>query len=134
MAVIKGADVVGHVPRKISTMCSMFLRRVGSVIVCTITGSRRHSIDLVQGGMEVPCKYLFTGEEVFIKKLKRLLPSDISFVSSDEVPKQNIGSVQIKMEPKMDIDEILGIYLNLINYRYGSNMEAILSLSATRKV
>ncbi len=101
VAVIKGVDVVGHVPRMISTMCSMFLRRAGSMIVCTVTGPRRHSADLVQGGIEVPCKYLFTGEEIFIKKLKRLLPSDIPFVSTDEIPKQD---VQIKMEPKMDID------------------------------
>ena len=57
VAMIKGVDVVGHVPRKISTMCSMFLRRAGSTIVCTVTGLRRHSVDLVQGGMEVPCKY-----------------------------------------------------------------------------
>ncbi len=103
VAMIKGLDVVGHVPRKISTMCSMFLRRVGSTIVCTVTGPRRHSVDLVQGGLEVPCKYLFTGDEVLIEKLKRLLPSDIQF-SSDEAPKQNVTSIQIKMEPKMDID------------------------------
>ena len=55
VAVINNDMIVGHVPRKISAMCSMFLRK-GGVILCTVTGTRRYSSDLAQGGMEVPCK------------------------------------------------------------------------------
>lgn len=43
--------IVGHLPRNISTMCHIFLRRAGNIIV-QVTGRRRRSIDLPQ---EVPC-------------------------------------------------------------------------------
>ena len=32
-------------------------------MVCRVTGPRQHSTDLVQGGLEVPCKYEFYAEE-----------------------------------------------------------------------
>ena len=40
VAVMRGDAVIGHVPRKISSVCSLYLRRDGS-IVCRVTGSRR---------------------------------------------------------------------------------------------
>ena len=58
VAVMKDFAVVGHVPRKISTICSIFLRR-GGTIDCHITGCKRYSRDLVQGGLEVPCLLIF---------------------------------------------------------------------------
>ena len=44
--------IVGHLPRKISSACSLFVRKGGqiSAIVCR---SRRFSRDLVQGGLEI---------------------------------------------------------------------------------
>ena len=42
VAVLKNENIVGHVPRKISTVCSLFLCQEGS-IGCLITGSRRYS-------------------------------------------------------------------------------------------
>jgi hypothetical protein len=46
VAVIDGTDVVGHVPKKISSICSMFLQR-GGTILCEITSpNRRYSVDL----------------------------------------------------------------------------------------
>ena len=45
VAVLKQETIIGHLPRKISKVCSLFLRRGGS-IRCTVTGSRRHSSDL----------------------------------------------------------------------------------------
>lgn len=64
--------IVGHVPRLLSSACSLFLLNGGS-ISCTITGSRRYSRDLVQGGMEVPCKFKFTGGKNNINKVKKLI-------------------------------------------------------------
>ena len=61
VAVMKRDDIVGHVPRRISAACSLFLRRRG-VIDCIITGSRRFSADLPQGGLEVPCTLKLKGE------------------------------------------------------------------------
>ena len=45
VAVLKQGTVIGHLPRKISKVCSLFLRRGGS-IRCTVTWSRRHPSDL----------------------------------------------------------------------------------------
>ena len=53
VAVLKEETVVGHVLRKISIVCYTFLRR-GRTIVSTITGTRRYSHDLVQGGWKSP--------------------------------------------------------------------------------
>ena len=50
--------VVGHVPRKISAICSLFLRR-GGRIQCEVTGTRQYSRDIPQGGLEIPCRYIF---------------------------------------------------------------------------
>lgn len=69
VAVIKSDTIIGHLPRKVSKVCSLFLRRGGSII-CTVTGSRQYSEDLPQGGLEVPCSLLFTGKAKEINKLK----------------------------------------------------------------
>ena len=39
VAVMRSGGVVGHVPRKISSVCSMLLRR-GGTISCKVTSSR----------------------------------------------------------------------------------------------
>ena len=59
VAVKKGADIVGHVPRKISSICLIFLRRGGS-ITSRVAGHRHYSTDLEQGGLEVPCILTFS--------------------------------------------------------------------------
>ena len=38
VAVMKGNMIVGHVPRKISAACSLFLEKEDTTITCTITG------------------------------------------------------------------------------------------------
>ena len=40
--------IIGHLPQKLSGVCSLFLRR-GGVIPCTVTGGRRYSGDLHSG-------------------------------------------------------------------------------------
>ena len=72
VATLRGEVVVGHVPRIISAACSAFLRR-GGVISCEVTGARQYSADLSQGGMEVPCKLIFTAPSKEIDKLHKLL-------------------------------------------------------------
>ena len=65
------SEVVGHLPRRISRLCHLFLQRRGR-ITCTITGNRRYSADLPQGGLEIPCLLLFSGDRKDIKKMKKL--------------------------------------------------------------
>ena len=48
--VIRSGVTVGHIPRKISAACSLFLRNdEGNSLKCMVTGNRRHSDDLPQG-------------------------------------------------------------------------------------
>ncbi len=58
--------VIGHLPRKISRIASLFICW-GGKIICIVTGRRRRSTDLIQGGLEVPCQL------IFISKLKKEL-------------------------------------------------------------
>ena len=53
VAVCNGDIVIKHVPRKISSVCSLYIRQ-GGEIHCRVTGSRCFSADLEQGGFEVP--------------------------------------------------------------------------------
>ena len=61
VAVVKDGQIVGHLPKKISRICSLFLRRGGGgTITIKVTGHRRYSSDLEQGGMEIPCLLLLS--------------------------------------------------------------------------
>ncbi len=71
VAVFKDRIIVGHLPRKFAAVFSLFLRR-GGTILCRVNGSRRYSVDLPQGGLEVPCILVFSGEQSLIKKLQHL--------------------------------------------------------------
>ena len=58
---------VGHVPRKVSVACSLFLRNdEGNSLQCIITGNRCHLDDLPQGGIEILCKLIFTGKMIHV--------------------------------------------------------------------
>jgi len=84
VAVIRGGNVVGHVPRTISMPCSVFIRR-GGVIRCVITGHRQYSLDLERGGLDVPCKLKFEGSQKSIDQLLekiRSAPVDSSVPTS----------------------------------------------------
>ena len=76
---IGGSDrIVGHVPRRISTICSLFIRR-GRLLVCIINGVRRYSSDLPQGGLEIPCKLIFKSVNADeCQKAKKLIQSTLS--------------------------------------------------------
>lgn len=72
VAVLKEEMIIGHLPRKMSKVCSLFLRRGGS-IRCKVTSGRRYSSDLPQGGLEIPCSLLFTGDRKEIMKLRKVV-------------------------------------------------------------
>ena len=62
--------IVGHLPKKISRHCSIFILR-GGAIKATVTGRCHYSSDLAQGILEIPCKLKFHGEPKEIRKLQR---------------------------------------------------------------
>lgn len=74
VAVTKDGVVIGHLHRKVSRVCSLFLRR-GGRIHCRVTGGRKHSHDLPQGGLEIPYLIVFAAKQDQLKKLKRSLKS-----------------------------------------------------------
>jgi len=53
VAVCNGDIVIGHVLRKISSVCSLSIGQGGETH-CRVTCSRLSSADLEQGGLEVP--------------------------------------------------------------------------------
>ena len=72
--------IVGHLPKQISTPCHLFLRKGGS-ISCIVNGRCQYSSNLPQGGLEVPCRLIFKGNQKNMDKLKLLLQeSEGSFV------------------------------------------------------
>ena len=74
VVVVKPQDEVtfGHLPRKISSLCSMLLQR-GGTISCTVTGEKRYSHDLPQGGLEIPCQLKFTGNDKDVSQIQKLV-------------------------------------------------------------
>ena len=93
VAVVRSGVIVGHVPRKISSTCSLFLRR-GGTIDCRVTGQRRYSTDLSQGGLEIPCILTLSGAAKDIEKVKKLLKFAVQTESDkeNEPPKKRIKS------------------------------------------
>ena len=63
---------VGHVPKKISKLCHSLLARRGE-IEAVITGARHFANYLPQGGLDVPCRYIFSGDRALIQGLKHAL-------------------------------------------------------------
>ena len=56
VALQKDGIIIGHVPCTIPCVCTLFLR-CGGAIQCTVTGPRKYTDDLLQGGLELPCTY-----------------------------------------------------------------------------
>jgi len=72
VAVMKAGNIVGHIPRTISATCHVFLKHSGCTISCTITGSRRHSRNLSQEGLEISCT-IKVEERNSVEKIQALI-------------------------------------------------------------
>lgn len=96
VAVLKSGVVVGHVPRKISSICSVFLRR-GGVIHCIVTAARRYSADLEQGGLEIPCILRFEGCTKYSIKAEKLIRSALS--TEQSAPSKQSDATKENSEP-----------------------------------
>ena len=110
MAVLKQIDghdtIVGHISQRISASCSAFIRR-GGIIQSTITGSRRYNVDLIQGGLEVPCKlrFIISSSQEFCKKTEISVCAALSATatfslkkSTSMIAEQDTMAVDITME------------------------------------
>ena len=73
---------VGDVPRKICAMCSIFIRR-GGTIICVVNGVCCYSADLPQGGLEIPCILKFmTKNQSEVAKTECFLISSLNVTST----------------------------------------------------
>jgi len=75
------AITVGHVPHLILTVCSIFIRR-GGTIVCVVTGPRQYSSDLPQGGLEIPCRCIFRTKDCALREKAKKVAQEIYSVLS----------------------------------------------------
>ena len=98
VAIRKSGDTVGHVQCSISTFCSVFIRR-GGTIFCVVTGRRRYSMDLPQGGMEIPCKYRFVGNGREIKKVRSYITKPVTRLPSSR-DEDKIGQSSSNEKPQ----------------------------------
>ena len=103
MKLIGGENtVIGHVPRIISALCSLFIRR-GGVLKCRVDGRRRYSTDLPQGGMEIQCKLIFsTRSAVDCEKLKKLVIASLSETRNQEAEYEIGGPTITKVQKNVD--------------------------------
>ena len=95
VCVQKDGDIVGHVPRKISAICSLFMRQNGT-IHCKVTGSRRYSSDITQGGLEIPCQLIFEGDKKSVGKVE-------TFMSSNNKTAKGFGSIKATNDDLKDV-------------------------------
>ena len=94
--------IVGHVPRRISPLCSVFIRRGG----CIVDGPRRHSADLPQGGLELPCKLMFIAPNLLeCNKMEKLVRSSLEMrhlePRSESTNKQPAAAISKSVEPSV---------------------------------
>ena len=80
-------ETVGRVPQRISSICSIFIRRGGSIL-CTVKGNCRYSLDLLQGGLEIPLSLeCISHDKKEAAKAERLLESALN-IKSKKVEKK----------------------------------------------
>ena len=101
VAVKKGVNIIGHVPRKISAACSLFIQRGGTLTCVIIDSCRQYSSDLSQGGLEIPCQLEFKiGNTDLMSKIKKLVRSapPILVELKKTIPKRK-PELKVKIEP-----------------------------------
>lgn len=74
VAVLKDGNIVGHLPKKISFVCSLFVRR-GGTIHCTVTENRRYSAEWPRR-LEIPCTYSSMEKRSILKRYENASKTD----------------------------------------------------------
>ena len=96
VAIKNRREVIGHITCKISAACFLFIQR-GGTLNCIITDSRcQYSADLVQGGLQIPCKLEFKcNDKALMSTIKKLVQSTppIDFQCEQTVTKRKLQSL-----------------------------------------
>ena len=89
---ISGSSLtVGHLPKAISPICSIFIRH-GGTIISRVNGTCRYSADIPQRGLEIPCVLTFLVKDFnegnktkhFLQATLPLVPVELNTVSETE--------------------------------------------------
>ena len=87
VSTLRRGTIVGHVLKKISQLCSLFLER-GSLLPTTVTGDRQPSHNLPQGGLQIPCKLTFCGPKKLVETVQKLVVE----LQLDQLDSVHLGS------------------------------------------
>ena len=69
-------NVIGHISRKISAVCLLFIQRGGTLTCIIIDSCCQYSADLPQGGLQIPCKLEFKCDDAdLLSNIKELIRS-----------------------------------------------------------
>ena len=130
--VLKTDKIVGHLPKRFSSTCSIFLRK-GGMISCTVYGERRYSRDLTEGGLEIPCLLTFEiNNKSLISKIKKMLDQCKKQEEESEVPAKREkldGKENDRNETNADKEILHTVWLSSKEAHttlYNSDKEAIL--------
>ena len=102
MSVKKDSTIVGHVPKKLSCLCSLFLLRGGN-ICCEVTGLWCYSFDLPQGGLEIPCNLVFEGSLKEVEKVKKLVHW-LTLIHPPVLKKLMVGKILLNVYSNVNLE------------------------------
>ena len=103
----ESSTIVGHIPRKMSAICSLFLRKGGSIF-CQVSVSRCYSQDLPQGGLKIPCLLRFQGNAKDVQKVKKLATLALSLKTSshpESPPSLEPPTKKVRVDKKHDMPD-----------------------------
>ena len=106
VAVLRKGEVVGHVSRSLLCVCSLFLRRGGSM-ACRITGKRQHSSDLRQGRLKIPCIYVLSGPSDSVEKAKQRLSELQILTYSESKCAAGYIDARLQADSQSDVDMVV---------------------------
>ena len=101
IAVKNGEQTVGHTPMFLSKLTFFFLRYDGKVSI-KVNGPRMYSVDLIQGGLELPAEFTFqtSNEKLFSQMQEETL---VEIEKFEEKRKEMEGETK-KKKKKPNID------------------------------
>ena len=102
VAILKDEVTVGHAPRKILSVFSLFLRHGGS-IRCRVTASRRYSADLPQGGLEIPCIYKLEGDKLYLARAQKLITTALTSIPDPSTIDKSAVSEPLSKTRKVNV-------------------------------
>ena len=94
-------QTVGHIPMFLSKVTFFFLRYDGRVSI-KVNGSRRYSVDLIQGGLELPAEFTFqtSNEKLFSQMQEETLVEIEKFEEKRKKMEKEMNKK--KKKPKID--------------------------------